>query len=183
MDSMLWDLALNIGMLALIANLLTKVKFVQGLLIDRRGSLIRKTSLAVLMGMVCIFSTTSGIHLESVIVNTRVIGALTAGIIGGPYVGILAGLIGGIHRYFYDIDGFTTIACSLSTFLAGIIGAVISPYFRRGHWNMSLIFLAAAFSEGLHMIMILLISRPFDIALRTVELIAFPMILLNSVGM
>ncbi|MBK5247033.1 MAG: histidine kinase [Peptostreptococcaceae bacterium] len=33
------------------------------------------------------------------------------------------------------------------------------------------------------MIMILLISRPFDIALRTVELIAFPMILLNSVGM
>lgn len=183
MNSMLWDLILNIGMLALIANLLTKIKFVQGLLIERRGSFVRKTTLAVIMGLVCIFSTTSGIHLESVIVNTRVIGALTAGIIGGPYVGIVAGLIGGVHRYFYNIEGFTTIACSISTVMAGIIGAVISPYFRRGHWNMPLIFLAAAFAEALHMGMILLISRPFDIAVETVETIAIPMILLNSVGM
>jgi len=56
MNSMLWDLILNIGMLALIANLLTKIKFVQGLLIERRGSFVRKTTLAVIMGLVCIFS-------------------------------------------------------------------------------------------------------------------------------
>lgn len=183
MSVILWDLVINVGILALIANMLTKIKMVQVVLIERKGNLLKKTALAIMLGMVCIFSTSTGVHLDNVIVNTRVIGALAAGIIGGPYVGIITGLIGGVHRYFYNIEGFTTIACSLSTFLAGIIGAIISPYFQRGKWNLGLIFAITAFAELLHMGMILLISRPFPIAMETVETIAFPMIILNSTGM
>ena len=183
MSNILWDLFLNIGILALIANLLTRIKVVQMIFIERNASLLRKTVLAAMLGLVCIFSTNTGIHLDNVIVNTRVIGALAAGIIGGPYVGIVAGLIGGVHRYLYNIEGFTTLACSLSTFLAGILGAVIYPYFQRGRWNLSLIFAITAFAELLHMGMILLLCRPFEIAMQTVETIAIPMILLNSTGM
>lgn len=183
MSKILWDLSLNIGILALIANLLTRIKVVKMIFIERNASFLRKTILAAMLGLVCIFSTSTGIHLDNVIVNTRVIGALAAGIIGGPYVGIVAGLIGGVHRFLYNIQGFTTLACSLSTFLAGILGAVIYPYFQRGRWNLALIFAITAFAELLHMCMILLLCRPLEIALQTVETIAIPMILLNSAGM
>ncbi|PKM85702.1 MAG: sensor histidine kinase [Firmicutes bacterium HGW-Firmicutes-11] len=183
MNSLLWDMALNVGMLALIASLLTKIKIVQTILIEKKGSLGGKTVLAVIFGLICIFSTYSGIHLDGVIVNTRVIGALAAGIIGGPYVGIGAGLIGGLHRYFYNIEGFTSVACALSTFAAGIMGGIIYPYFQRGKWNITLLFAATAFAEAFHMVMILLIPKPFEVAVQTVQIIALPMILLNSFGM
>lgn len=183
MNGVLWELTLNIGMLSLMANMMTKLKMFQSLLIDRKESMLRKTVLAVILGLVCIFSTSSGVHLDNVIVNTRVIGALAAGIIGGPYVGMLTGIIGGVHRYFYDVGGFTTVACSLSTVLAGILGAFISPFFLRGKWNLLSIALLTALAEGLHMLLILGLSRPYPIAVETVRSIAGPMILLNSVGM
>lgn len=183
MNNLLWDMALNIGMLALIASLLTRIKIVQTVLQERESSLAGKTGMAVVFGLMCIFSTYSGVHLEGVIVNTRVIGALAAGIIGGPYVGFVAGLIGGLHRFLYNINGLTSIACSLSTLLAGVIGGLLFPLFQRGRWNTAMLFIVTAMAEGLHMILILLISRPYPAAVETVDIIAMPMILLNSFGM
>ncbi len=181
--SLLWNLTLNISLLVLIASFLTKIKLLRRMLLEKRGSLWGQATLAVIFGLFCILSTYTGIRQEGVIANTRVIGALAGGIIGGPVVGIGAGLIGGIHRYFYDINGFTSVACALSTLLSGIIGAVIYPYFQRGKWNAFGLFAITAFSEIVEMAMILLIGHPFDIALSVVRNIALPMIILNSLGM
>lgn len=182
-NNLLWNLTLNIGLLVLIASLLTKSKMVRRMLLEKRGSFGGQVTLAIFFGFFCILSTYTGIQLEDVIANTRVIGALAGGIIGGPVVGIGAGLIGGIHRYFYDINSFTTVACSLSTLFAGIIGALLYPHFQRGKWNEANLFFITAFSEVVHMAMILLLCPPLDIALRVVRTIALPMIFLNSVGM
>lgn len=182
-NSLLWNLTLNIGLLVLIASLLTKSKIVRRMLLEKRGSFWGQATLAIFFGLFCILSTFTGVQLEDVIVNTRVIGALAGGIIGGPVVGIGAGLIGGIHRYFYDINGFTTVACALSTLFAGMIGALLYPHFQRGKWDEAGLFTITAFSEVVHMSMILLLCRPFDIALSVVRTIALPMIFLNSIGM
>jgi len=182
-NSILWHLTLNIGLLVFIASLLTKNKIVRRILLEKRGNLWSQAILAIFFGLFCILSTYTGIQLEGVIVNTRVIGALAGGIIGGPVVGIGAGLIGGIHRYFYDINAFTTVACALSTVFAGVIGALLYPHFQRGKWDETGLFAITAFSEVLHMAMILLLCRPFDIALSMVKTIALPMIFLNSIGM
>lgn len=182
-NSLLWNLTLDIGLLVLIASLLTKNKILRRMLLEKNGSIWGKAALAIVFGLFCILSTYTGVQLEGVIVNTRVIGAFAGGIIGGPLVGIGAGLIGGIHRYLYDINGFTTVACSLATLFAGIIGAIFYPYFQRGKWNETALFLITAILEVVHMAMILLICRPFDIALSLVSTIALPMILLNSFGM
>lgn len=181
--SLLWDLVLNISLLLLIANLLTKSKIVRGMLLNKRGSLRSQVFLAIIFGFFCIFSTYLGIPLDGVLVNTRVMGALAGGVIGGPVVGIGAGLIGGVHRYFFDIQGFTSIACALSTFFAGIIGSIFSPYFQRGKWNEVGLVVLTAFAEVIEMAMILLLSQPFDLALSVVKTITLPLILFNSFGM
>lgn len=181
--SVLWDLTVNIMILSVLANFICRLKVVQGLLLERTGNIYKKIILAFMLGLICIYSTSSGVHLDNVIVNTRVIGALAAGILGGPFVGTLTGIIAGVHRYYYDIHGFTAVACSLSTFIAGLLGAFISPYFLKGDWKLGQLAAFTAVAEVIHMILILLISRPFSIAVATVQTIAIPMILVNSIGM
>ena len=182
-NSLLWDLVLNISLLLLIANLLIKSKIVRGMLLNKKGDLWSQVFLAIIFGFFCIFSTYLGIPLDGVLVNTRVLGALAGGIIGGPVVGIGAGFIGGVHRYLFDINGFTSVACALSTFFAGMIGSIFSPYFQRGKWNEVGLVVLTAFVEVIEMAMILLISQPFDLALSVVKTIILPLILLNSFGM
>lgn len=179
-NSLLGNLTLDLGLLVLIASLLTKSKILRRMLLEKRGSLWGQIVLAIIFGMFCILSTYTGVQLDGVIVNTRVIGALAGGIIGGPVVGIGAGLIGGIHRYFYGANAFTSMACALSTLFAGIIGAVFYPHFQRGKWNEGGLFAITALSEILEMVMILLLGHPFDLALNVVKTIALPMILFNS---
>ena len=70
---------------------------------------------AVLFGFVSILATYTGIETGGAIVNTRVIGVLSAGLLGGPVIGIGAALIGGIHRYFYEAGQLTAAACAVST--------------------------------------------------------------------
>lgn len=43
----------------------------------------------------------------------------------GPFVGIVSGIITGIHRILYDIQGITSIACGLTTVIAGFVSAFI----------------------------------------------------------
>ena len=40
---------------------------------------------------------------------------------GGPYVGMGAAIIGGLHRYLFDIGGFTAVSCAVSTFVEGLV--------------------------------------------------------------
>lgn len=64
---------------------------------------------------VCYASSGSG-----AIANIRDLGPMLAGLVGGPVIGLGAGAIGGIHRYF--LSGFTAIPCALATVIAGLGG-------------------------------------------------------------
>ena len=102
---------------------------------------------AVLFGFVSILATYTGIETGGAIVNTRVIGVLSAGLLGGPVIGIGAALIGGIHRYFYEAGQLTAAACAVSTMAEGMIGVVCSKYFHRGKWDNGMLFLLTAITE------------------------------------
>ena len=67
-----------------------------------------------------ILGTYLGVPVHDAIANTRAIGPVLAGIIGGPILGTAVGFTGGLHRYF--LGGFTALSCGLSTTLAGTIG-------------------------------------------------------------
>ncbi len=182
-NTMFFSLLLNIGLLVLIATLLTKIPIVRNLLLYDDHSIGSTAALAVIFGLVSIISTYTGVRAQGAIVNTRVIGVLAAGLLGGPYVGMGAALIGGLHRYLFDIGGFTAFSCALSTFMEGLAGSVFSRRFKAGKINSTGIFLITALVETGQMVIILLVSRPFEAALQLVKIIGLPMIIMNALGM
>ena len=182
-DNLFLSLLFNIGFLIFLAFILTRIPTVRNMLTCENLSVPSQLLAAVLFGFVSILATYTGIETGGAIVNTRVIGVLSAGLLGGPVIGIGAALIGGIHRYFYEAGQLTAAACAVSTMAEGMIGVFCSRYFHRGKWDNGMLFLLTAVTEVCQMLLILLIARPFSSALEVVKEIALPMIILNSCGM
>ncbi|HLR74937.1 MAG TPA: LytS/YhcK type 5TM receptor domain-containing protein, partial [Virgibacillus sp.] len=62
-----------------------------------------------------------GIVEDEAIANSRVIGVVIAGLLGGYRVGMSAGLIAGLHRM--TLGGFTAFSCGLSTIIASMLAS------------------------------------------------------------
>ena len=104
---------------------------------------------------------------------------MIAGLVGGPWVGLGAGLIGGVHRYF--IGGFTAIPCALGTIISGLAAGIVYKLLKGdiGIWRPMLF---AFIMESMDMALLLLMARPFGDALNLVQIIAMPMILGDTIG-
>lgn len=123
-----------------------------------------------------ILSTYTGLNVEGSLVNVRTITIVSGGIIFGPVVGIVTGLISGVHRYLIDIGGVTSIPCLISSICAGIISGYINRKVKRNYrWIAGIV--AGMFSETITMILILLLSKPHSLGYDIVSKIAVPMII------
>ena len=134
----------------------------------------------MIFGLFSIYGTLSGIPFGGAIANIRDLGPALAGLIGGPAVGLAAGLIGGVHRYF--MGGITYIPCSISTIVAGLVGGVIHQYKKDKFVSVPKGVAFMALMEVFHMALVLLIVRPFNQALIVVDRLALPMIFTNALG-
>lgn len=139
----------------------------------------------VVFSIFCIMGTWFGLHIEDSIANTRAIGAVMGGLLGGPVVGGLVGLTGGLHRY--SMGGMTALSCMISTIVEGLLGGLVHSYMiKRGRPDKVFSPLTAGaitfVAEMAQMAIILLIARPFDDALHLVSSIAAPMMVTNTVG-
>ncbi len=99
-NRLVFELILNIALLVLIANLLSKFRLIQNLILQERRSLRSQAFLSVVFGGMVVLSTYTGIDIGSYSLNTRVIGAMAAGLLGGPIVGLYASLIGAVYVFF-----------------------------------------------------------------------------------
>ncbi len=133
----------------------------------------------------CIIASYFGEQTQDAIANTRALGAVLGGLLGGPVTGFFIGLTGGIHRY--TLGGFTDIACTISTTLEGLSAGLISRYFqsinkRELIYHPIIVFIITLYAELMQMTIILMVATPFDEAWRLVQQIAPPMLLVNSIG-
>lgn len=180
------SLLMNISLLTLVATLLTRLSSVQKLLVDKSDWWSKnKFLLAMIFGLISILSTYTGSDIDGAILNTRVIGVLAGGMIGGPIVGIGSALIAGIHRYFFDVGGFTAVACATSTILEGIIGTLVWYVHKKKdrEYTYLAIFSTAFVAECVQMLIILFMAKPYLRALQLVKVIGIPMVLFNSLGL
>ncbi len=145
----------------------------------------QKVILYVIFSIFSILGTYFGLPVRDAVANTRAIGAVLAGIIGGPLLGTAVGFTGGLHRYY--VGGFVAGPAMLATTMEGLIGGLVHYYLCRRNrseqiFTPRLAFVTTFFSEILHMAIILGLGRPFDDALALVKIIAIPMITANALG-
>lgn len=137
------------------------------------------TELSLITMIFCLFAlfgTYSGIEVEGSIVNIRIIAVMSGGILFGPWVGIITGIVSGVHRYLIDIGGVTSIPCLITSILAGFVSGYIHLYLKKSRrWIYGII--AGMLCEILTMALILVMANPFELGLEIVSKIAFPMIL------
>lgn len=126
--------------------------------------------------------TLSHIADQSSVANTRVLTIGMAGLIGGPFIGIVVGLISVFFRYLQG--GLSPYIYVVSSLLIGLFSGISGHYFRKSSGEITVRqgMLIGFLMEVLQMVCILLLSPKFEQAWRLVAFISLPMILSNTLG-
>jgi sigma-B regulation protein RsbU (phosphoserine phosphatase) len=167
----------------MLAYLVTNTEYFKDIL-RKRFTLKNQIILIIIFGAVSIYGTYGGIIHKlttfGAIANIRDLGPMIAGLVGGPFMGVTVGLIGGIHRYF--IGGFTCLPCSLATVLAGVFAGIIYKLKKGRFIGVLGAVVFAVLMEGFHMLITLLLAQPFSEAVLVVKELCIPMIVANALG-
>ncbi len=133
-------------------------------------------AVTAIFSMFALFSTWSGVPVEGSLVNVRIIAVMSGGILFGPWVGIITGVIAGLHRYLIDIGGTTAIPCFITSIVAGVISGFISRRVPKAqHWRAGI--LGGMLCETLTMILVVVWAPTTALGLDIVSKIGVPMIL------
>lgn len=186
----------RVGILLIVAFILSRMKSFRQVIHHEHGIAVKAT-IIVIFGAFGVISNYTGVEIghgmitskdwltnvdnTGAIANTRIMGVVIGGLLGGPFVGIGVGLIAGLHRL--SLGGFTAVACSVSTISAGIVTGFLGKRFKIQESSSPLkAVVIGILMECFQMGIILLLAKPFDEALHLVEIIAFPMIAINGFG-
>ena len=148
---------------------------------------VRQIIIGVLFGGLAIIGTEFGIRIDGAVINARDASPVCAGLLFGAPAGILAGVIGGVERWFAVLWGageYTRLACSISTVLAGVFAAVLRKYMfdnKKPKWYYCLA--TAVITEVIHMLMIFLTNMTdARTAFSFVRACSLPMIAVNGLA-
>ncbi|WP_460288607.1 LytS/YhcK type 5TM receptor domain-containing protein [Clostridium sp. CTA-7] len=132
--------------------------------------------ICIVFSIFAVFANYTGVDVEGSLVNVRTITIVSGGVIFGPLVGIVTGVVSGLHRYLIDINGITSIPCLISSIISGIVSGYINKKIKRKYrWIAGIA--AGMLSETITMILILILSKPHLLGVDIVSKIAIPMIL------
>lgn len=184
---------LHLSLLALISVFACVVIYV----LDKRtrfsqiNKALKQVIIGVIFGGLAIISTEFGARLEESVfkpvLNCRDASVLIAGLIFGAPAGLIAGFIGGVERYFAGFWGagtYTQVACSISTIVAGIVGAILRKFlFEDKKPSVFYSFIIGLIVEIFHMLMIFFTNMD-DVqkAFGVVQEATLPMVSINSLA-
>ena len=143
--------------------------------------------IGVLFGCVSAFASSYGVEWLGAIVNVRDAAPLSAGLIFGAPAGIIAGVIGGLYRWFSVYWGggiYTQLACSIATILAGFMAAGLRKLMfdnKKPTWGYGVCIAVAC--EVIHMILIFVTNMDNSSqAFEFVKGATLPMVIGNAVA-
>lgn len=173
----------RLGLIITFAFFISKTVLFRNYLTKDKSNWIESIFFAGMWGTLGIVMTLLGTPVAGGIANSRTIPVVLSGLLGGPVVGAISGLIAGFHRAFLMHGGeLTAISCGISTFLGGIIGGLAKKRLEQSSSKWFVGFMLGLIVEVLQMLIILMLARPFDQAYALVELIFLPMTFLNAIG-
>lgn len=155
---------------------LTRTRLFRQLLQKEDHTPLELGIVTAIFSLFALFSTYSGINVEGSLVNVRVIAIMAGGILFGPWVGIVTGIVAGVHRYLIDIGGITSVPCLITSIIAGISAGYINLKVKKEQrWRAGIV--GGMLCESLTMLLIVLWAKPIELGLDIVSQIALPMIL------
>lgn len=142
---------------------------------------IKEIICGLAFGLAAVVSTLLSVPLFGTLISARDASVLIAGLVFGPKASLLAGLIGGIHRFFVQ-ETYISLGPSLTTILSGVIAAMLRRWMfddKRPSWiyGTAIIFVI----EVVNMLFVFLFNmQNVKDSFLLVEKVVFPMILTNS---
>ena len=118
------------------------------------GNISDKFWLVVIFGALSVYASLFGILLpgtDNIIINFRDLGPVIAGLLGGPVVGVFAGLVGGLFRL--GMGGVTAVPCCIGTIAAGLMAGIAVRMWKGKITVPRLIGLGAA-AECFHLLFV-----------------------------
>ena len=117
---------------------------------------VKQIIIGILFGGLAILGTEFGVKTDGAIINARDASPICAGLLFGAPAGIIAGVMGGVERWFAVLGGageYPRLACSISTVLAGVFAAVLRKYMfddKKPKWYYCLA--TATITEVIHIL-------------------------------
>lgn len=186
----------RLGLLLLIAFLMTRLPTFRHLL-DRELSVRSVAAYACFFGLYGIAATQAGVLVSGgqivphiwvaqlapgeTLVGSGLVAVVIAGLLGGPYVGLGAGIITG--AYAYTLGGEAVVANVLTVLLTGILAGFTARFFshERVIAPTKALFIGM-FAPILHMCLLLMFTDDPEETIKLVNAVGIPLVLTNSVG-
>ena len=171
----------NIGCSAIIAFFFIRID--KANIIIKSNAKTKKDIIALsfFFSLLSISGTYIGLNFNGAILNTRNVGVIAGGILGGPYVAIITGLVAGMHRAFVNLGRETAIPCAIATITGGFLTAYVH-HFIKSKDKIFFGFFLACVVENLSMGLILIILKDKILAQNIVANFYVPMVFMNSIG-
>jgi len=173
------NLSGDMALLALVAYLIGRSKHIANC-VSQPKSLQNWFTMTLIFSTLSILGTYNGIPIEGAFANTRLIGTLMSGIMGGPLVGLSVGSISGLHRYF--VGGFTAETCAVATVLGGLFAGIAREKIGLNNMTWKTAGAIALVAEIVQKAMVLTFSKPFEAALALETIIAVPTTIVSVLG-
>lgn len=125
-------------------------------------------------------SLSAGLGDRQAIVAFRDTMVLAGGLVGGPWVGLGAGLIAGYERSL--LGGFAGLAGGLGTLLLGLFAGWARRFRPRRAATPAGAFAVAFIGSLLHRLLILILAKPYPLAMALTWEIMLPVALVNCLG-
>ncbi len=181
MMELLKNLINNVGYILFIAFIITQSTSFKKIIHKDRFGRMELIVLSIIFGCFGILGTYIGTEINGAIANTRMIGVMAGGILCGPFVGSVAGVIAGVHRFIVGFRGITTVPCTIVTIISGIISGILyKKSNNKNKWMYGLV--GGVLMQSLEMLLILIMSKPFPTAFKIVKDIYIPMGFTNAIG-
>lgn len=147
----------------------------------------KQIAIGIVFGLIAILGTEWGIKISGVVVNCRDAAPIAAGLIFGGPAGIIAGMMGGLERWFavyWGVGYFTRVACSFSTCFAGFYAAFLRKFLfenKKPFWGIAMA--AGAIMEVFHLYMVFVTNiADASKAISVIYTCFFPMVIANSLS-
>jgi phosphoserine phosphatase RsbU/P len=173
------EIAIGVLFMLLIVTVFTfalsKTRFLE-IKTNGRTNTLNCSILMITFGLLGIIATYYfSIQYDTALVSVRDFPIVAAGFLGGPIVGLGAGLIAGIERFLEG--GVTAIPCTIATILAGMTGGLVWYFSGKRFPKIWAAVITMFVVESVHMILVYTISDPVASGKEIAGAIALPMII------